>query len=293
MPLTPMQIQAPPGPFVDADWLEAHLDQPGLRVLDVRGRHPSSPKPHAKRAEYATSHIPGAVLADWEHDLIDGDDPVPYQVAGPRDFARHAERLGAGDGDLVVTYDDYYGIFAARVAWAFRLYGAEARVLDGGWPTWLEEGRPVTDATPQHPQASFTPRPRPRLRLTLAELEAARARGATVIDARPRHLYLGEEGAPGTGHIPGALCLPYPELVDGSAGIVAAPAAIRRLLRGAGLDPERPPAELVVSCGSGVSATLALIALESVGIHGAGVYDGAFNEWSADPARPIAYGPAG
>ena len=72
MPLTPMQIQAPPGPLVDADWLEAHLDQPGLRVLDVRGRHPSSPKPHAKRAEYATSHIPGAVLADWEHDLIDG-----------------------------------------------------------------------------------------------------------------------------------------------------------------------------------------------------------------------------
>jgi thiosulfate/3-mercaptopyruvate sulfurtransferase len=292
MSLTQPQIQAPPGPFVDADWLEAHLDEPGLRVIDVRGRHMSSPKPHTKRAEYATAHIPGAVLADWEHDLVDGADPVPYQVAGPKDFARQAERLGVGDGDLVVTYDDYYGIFAARVAWAFRLYGAEARVLDGGWPTWSEEGRLVTSADPEHPPASFTPRPRPGLRLTLADLEAARARGATVIDARPRHLYLGEEDAPGTGHIPGALCLPYPELVDGSAGIVAAPAAIRRLLRGAGLDPERPPAELVVSCGSGVSATLALVALETVGIQGAGVYDGSFNEWSADPARPIAYGAA-
>ena len=161
-------------------------------------------------------------------------------MAGPEDFARQAERLGVGDGDLVVTYDDYYGIFAARVAWAFRFYGAEARVLDGGWPTWFEEGRPVTSATPEDPGASFTPRPRPRLRLTLADLEDARARGATVIDARPRHLYLGEEGAPGTGHIPGALCLPYPELVDGSAGLVAAPAAIRRLLRGAGLDPGAP-----------------------------------------------------
>ena len=117
-------------------------------------------------------------------------------------------------------------------------------------------------------------------------------RGATVIDARPRHLYLGEEGAAGTGHIPGALCLPYPELVDGSAGLMARPAAIRRLLRGAGLNPERPPGEVVVSCGSGVSATLALVALESVGIHGAGVYDGSFNEWSADASRAVAYGPA-
>ena len=56
-----------------------------------------------------------------------------------------------GDGDLVVTYDDYYGIFAGRVAWAFRLHGADARVLDGGWPTWLEENRPSTDETPDEP----------------------------------------------------------------------------------------------------------------------------------------------
>ena len=292
--MTPIatQIQAPPGPFVDADWLEAHLDHPGLRILDVRGRHFSSAKPHVKRAEYETAHIPGAVMADWEHDLVDPDDPVPYQVATPHDVALHAERLGVGDGDLVVTYDDYYGIFAARVAWAFRLYGCEARVLDGGWPTWSEEGRTVTSETPERSSAPFTPRLRPELRLSLGELEAARARGATVIDARPRHLYLGEPGAPGTGHIPGALCVPYPELVDGSNGIVATPPAIRRLLRGAGLDPDRPPAEVVVSCGSGVSATLLLAALESADIHGAGVYDGSFNEWSADPARPVEYGPA-
>ena len=152
------QIQAPPGAFVDADWLEAHLDHPGLRVVDVRGRHFSSPKPHVKRAEYEAAHIPGAVLADWEHDLVDPDDPVPYQVAAPHDVALHAERLGVGDGDLVVTYDDYYGIFAARLAWAFRLHGCEARVLDGGWPTWSEEGRTVTSATPERPPARFTPR---------------------------------------------------------------------------------------------------------------------------------------
>ena len=283
-------IDPPPGPFVDSDWLEARLDHPRLRVLDVRGRHPSSPKPHAKRAEYDAGHVPGAVLVDWEHDFTDPNDPVPYQVAPPELFARHAERLGVGDGDLVVTYDDYYGIFASRVAWAFRVHGAEARVLDGGWPTWAEDDRPVAAAPPERAPATFTPRTRAGLRLTLADLEAARDRGATLVDARPRHLYIGEEGAPGTGHIPGALCLPYPELVDGSTGLLAAPAAIRRLLRGTGVDPERPPAELVTTCGSGVSATLALFALEAAGVDAVGVYDGAFNEWSADPERPVAYG---
>ena len=292
MPLTSTRIDVAPGPLVDAEWLENRLGRPTLRVIDVRGRHPSSPKPHVKRTEFAAAHIPGAVLADWEHDFVDAADTVPYQVAGPELFARHAERLGVGDGDLVVTYDDYYGIFAARVAWAFRLYGAEVCVLDGGWQTWVEEGRPVTDDAPAPTAASFTPRTRPRLRLTLADLDAARARGATLVDARPRHLFLGEEGVPNTGHIPGALCLPYPELVDGSAGVMAGPAAIERLLRGAGIDPGAPPDELVATCGSGVSATLALLALESVGIRGAGVYDGSFNEWSADPERPIAYGPS-
>src|ERR1700681_2915454 len=119
------------------------------------------------------------------------------------------------------------------------------------------------------------------------------ATGATLVDARPRHLYLGEPGASGTGHIPGALSLPYQELVDGATGIFATPAAIARLLRGAGLDPARPPNELIATCGTGVSATVALIALELAGVHGAGVYDGAFSEWSADPRRPIDYGAAG
>src|SRR6185437_9355244 len=131
----------PPGPLVDADWLEGQLGYPRLRVLDVRGRHPSSALPHAKRAEYDKSHIPGAVFVDWEQDFVATDSEVPVQVAPADAFAARAGALGVGDGDLVVTYDDYYGIFAARVAWAFRLYGAEARVLDGGWGTWREQGR--------------------------------------------------------------------------------------------------------------------------------------------------------
>ena len=63
-----------------------------------------------------------------------------------------------------------YGIFAARIAWAFRYYGAEARVLDGGWSTWREEGRPVSEGAVERHRTRFTARPRPRLRRTLAEV---------------------------------------------------------------------------------------------------------------------------
>jgi thiosulfate/3-mercaptopyruvate sulfurtransferase len=287
------ELEIPPGPLVGSEWLQVNLDRPRIRVLDARGRHPSSSLAHAKSAEYAESHVLGAIFVDWEHDFVDTADPVPYQIASAAAFADRAAALGIEDGDLIVTYDDYYGIFAARVAWSFRFYGAEARVLDGGWRTWADEGRPTTARVPERQAATFTPRTRTALRRDLAEVEIASAAGATLVDARPRHLFLGEPGAPGTGHIPGALSLPYQELVDGATGLFATPAAIRRLLRDAGVDPERPPRELITTCGTGVSATVALLALELAGVHGAGVYDGSFSEWSADPGRPIAYGAAG
>jgi thiosulfate/3-mercaptopyruvate sulfurtransferase len=289
---TPPQLPVPDGPLVSAGWLEQHLEHPRVRVLDVRGRHPSSSLPHAKRAEYELGHIPGAVFIDWERDFVNADDPVPVQIADADAFAARAGKLGVGHDQLVVTYDDYYGIFAARLAWAFRHYGAESRVLDGGWTTWREERRAVSDQPVELDLTTFRARTRPQLRRTLADVEQAQARGAMLVDARPRHLFLGERGVANTGHIPGSRCLPYQELVDGGTGLWASPAAVARLARDAGIDPDHPPQELIATCGSGVSATVALLALELVGVHAQGIFDGSFNEWSSDPARPIAYGPA-
>jgi thiosulfate/3-mercaptopyruvate sulfurtransferase len=93
-------------------------------------------------------------------------------------------------------------------------------------------------------------------------------------------------------HIRARGACPYQELVDGATGLWAAPAAVARLARDAGIDPDRPPQELIATCGSGVSATVAMLSLERIGVHCHGVYDGSFNVWAADPARPVASGPA-
>ncbi len=149
------QLTPTTGPLVDGDWLEDHLGHPRLRLLDARGRHPSSALPHAKRADYERAHIPGAGFVNWTRDFVDPRGTVPFQLAEPEDFAADAGALGIAGDEVVVSYDDYYGIHAARIAWALRCHGVEAKVLDGGWRTWADEGRPVIGRRPTRGRRTF------------------------------------------------------------------------------------------------------------------------------------------
>jgi thiosulfate/3-mercaptopyruvate sulfurtransferase len=281
----------PQGPLVSTAWLEAHLGTPRLRIVDIRGEVGGDPP--AKRAEYDHAHIPGAVFADWTADFVDGDARIPVQLAPPNGFRASAERLGIGDGDMVVTYDDYFNIFAGRLWWALRANGHRAvRVLDGGWRTWCGEGRATTASQTPVCSARFTPRPAPRLCRSLEDVGSAMERGTTLVDARPRHLYDGDSGAPRTGHIPGAVNVPYTELVDHDSGLFASPEELREVLAAAGIDPEDGDSEVISSCGSGVSASVVCMALDLLGRPDVPVFDGSFAEWVADPERPVAQKPA-
>ena len=158
---------------VSTEWLAAHLSDPEVRIVDIRGKVlPPGSKPRyvAKRGDYDDGHIPGAAFVDWTRDIVDADDPIPSQVAAPGPFAAKMTELGVGDGTMVVAYDDYDHIFAGRLAWALRYYGHDAvRILDGGWSRWLAEGRPVVASAPPAmlPGAAsgavFTARARPSL----------------------------------------------------------------------------------------------------------------------------------
>jgi thiosulfate/3-mercaptopyruvate sulfurtransferase len=282
--------------IVSAQWLEDRLHAPHLRVVDIRGKvlpPGNSPRYVAKREAYEAAHIPGAVFVDWTRDIVDLADPIPVQVAPLDTFAAAMETLGIGDDSLVVAYDDYDHIFAGRIAWALRYYGHDAvRVLDGGWSRWTSEGRPTTREVPHRAPARFTARPRPWLRRTADEVARILGRpDALLIDARSPEQYAGKVSAAGRGgHIPGAYNVHYARLVDASTGQFLPLDALARAFAEAGVEVGNLPKEVVVYCNGGVSCTVPMNALRLLGRDDVAVYDGSWNEWGNDPARPVTTG---
>jgi thiosulfate/3-mercaptopyruvate sulfurtransferase len=282
--------------LVSTDWLAANLGAPGLRVVDIRGKvlpPGSKPRYFAKREDYEAGHIPGAVFVDWTRDIVDPLDPVPGQIANPASFAEKMGALGIGDDTLVVAYDDYNHIFAGRLAWALQYYGHDAvRILDGGWSRWIAEGRPTSRETPAALQSRFTARVRPALRTTADDVAGALGKTDVVlIDARPPDQYTGAASAARrAGHIPGARNVHYARLVDEQTGRFLSNAELAEQFARANVDltKGRP---VVVYCNGGVSCTVALHALRMLGRgKDVAVYDGSWNEWGNDDARPITKG---
>ncbi len=288
---------------VSSEWLAAHLGEPNLRIVDVRGKVlPPGNKPRylAKRSDYEASHIPGAVFVDWTRDLIDPADPVPMQVAGPEAFSAKMAELGIGRETLVVAYDDYDHIFAGRLAWALRYYGHDAvRILDGGWSRWVREGRATRSSAEGDSSQAFCPSPfgagaRPELRRTAEDVVKLRGRApgeVLLIDARAPEQYAGTVSASARGgHIPGARNVPYDKLVDAETGTFLPATELAHVFGDSGIDVTSLPREIVVYCNGGVSCTIPLNALRILGRDDVAVYDGSWNEWGADAARPIRIG---
>jgi thiosulfate/3-mercaptopyruvate sulfurtransferase len=276
-----------PGPVVDVDWLHDHIDAPELRVADVRWSLAGPPG----RQLYDAGHLPGAVFVDAEDELSSpGDGPGRHPIPAPAKLARALGRLGIGDEHVVVAYDDTGGSIAARLWWLYRHYGHDGRcaVLDGGIGAWTDAGLPLTTDAPDHPPATWTPGEPAADLVDTPTIEASLDGRVLLVDARAGERYRGETEPvdPRPGHIPGAVSAPWSGNL-GPDGRFLAPDALRARYRHLGVDGSRP---VVAYCGSSLTATHDLLAMELAGLGGAQLYEGSWSHWSSDPARPAAIG---
>jgi thiosulfate/3-mercaptopyruvate sulfurtransferase len=207
-------------------------------------------------------------------------------------------RAGVGPETHVVAYDDTGGSIAARLWWLLRHFGhLRVSVLDGGITRWVAEGRPLSRDVPAPSPGAFVPRPGEGQVVGKDEVRRLSGDpGAVVLDARATERYEGrvEPVDPRAGHVPGAVSAPFAANLasgeaEGAAGArFKAPAALRAQYAALGVTPGL---EVVVYCGSGVTACHNLLALHLAGIHHARLYEGSWSDWSADPALPVAIGP--
>jgi thiosulfate/3-mercaptopyruvate sulfurtransferase len=274
--------------FVTTDWLEAHLGEPDLAIIDGTFFMPDEGR--NALAEYRAGHIPGAVFFDIDA-IADHSTNLPHMLPSPAQFADAMRTLGIDEKMRIVVYDAS-GLFSApRVWWTLRLFGAKnVKILAGGLPKWKEEGRALESGDVTRAPQTFAVDLDASCVSSAADVLAASQSGsAQIVDARGAPRFLGQvpEPRPGlrSGHIPKSANVPYRDVIEN--GQTRAPEEIVEIFARAGIDFKKP---IVTSCGSGVTAAILLLALETAGKKGVRLYDGSWSEWGARHDLPIEVG---
>jgi 3-mercaptopyruvate sulfurtransferase SseA len=275
---------------VSADWVEKHLGTPGFKVVDASWYLPAHKR--AAKEEYVAGHLPGAVFFDQDV-IADHSTGLPHSLPSPEFFAAEVGKLGISETDTIVVYDGMGFFSAPRVWWMLRTMGAkDVYVLDGGLDGWKAEGRALETGTTAPETAVFTPKFRADKVIPFDTMrEIVDDGSAQIADARGAGRFTGEEAEPRagmrSGHMPGARSLPATSL--SANGRFKDVATLKTMIADAGIDLSKP---VVTSCGSGVTAAVIMLALESVGHDDNALYDGSWSEWGSRQDTAIVTGPA-
>jgi thiosulfate/3-mercaptopyruvate sulfurtransferase len=271
--------------LVEPEWLEAHLDDGGIRIVEV-DENPEL---------YAQAHIPGAVGFDWQRDL---QDPVRRDFLGPEEFGALFGARGIGDEHTIVLYGDRNNWFAAYTYWYLKYYGHDrVLLLNGPREKWIADRRPATGAVPAHAPASFTARPGDEtIRARREEVLAAVGDSVRLVDVRSPAEFAGEiispqgyeqEGAQRAGHIPGAASIPWAQAVR-EDGTFKSAQELRELYGAKGVLDGDP---IIAYCRIGErSAHTWFVLHELLGQERVKNYDGSWTEWGSLVGVPVEKG---
>ncbi|MFC7441358.1 sulfurtransferase [Laceyella putida] len=275
--------------LVSLDWLHQHLHDPRVIIVDCRFQ---LGQPDAGRNAYRQDHIPGAFYLDLEQDLSGplsthgGRHPLPV----PELFAKTVGAIGIDDSVTVVAYDNQGGAMAGRLWWLLTYLGhPQARVLNGSYSLWKKQGYPISAELPSAQPRLFQPRVQPQLVATMEEVKAKLQDPETVIiDSREGVRYRGEKEPidPVAGHIPGAKHYFFKEAFAEEGQLKQSKALEEHF---ANIPKDK---EVIVYCGSGVTATPNILALREAGYHRVKLYAGSWSDWISYPDNPIATGEA-
>ncbi len=271
--------------IVSTGWLTDHLHE--VRVVDVSWYLPADKRD--PKAEFAAGHIPGAVFYDLDA-LSDPASGLPHMLTAPEVFARDAGALGIGDDDMVAAYDGAGMFSAARLWWMLKVMGhGKVAVLGGGLPKWKAEGRPLEKGAVTPRPARFTAKPVADQVRDFAYMKSHLGQ-TQMLDARSSSRFIGEEKEPRAGvrggHMPGAVNMHYRILLNDD-GTLKSDSDLRRIFAEKGVDLRAP---IVASCGSGVSASILMLALAQLGAPQTSLYDGSWTEWGGRPEAPVETG---
>jgi thiosulfate/3-mercaptopyruvate sulfurtransferase len=272
--------------LVTTDWLADHLNDPGIRVVEV----------DEDTDAYGRGHIPGAVAVNWNTDL---QDPLRRDFIDPEQFAKLQDSLGITPTTTVVLYGGNNNWFAAYAYWYYKVYGhGPVELLDGGRKSWELEGRDLTTDTSPVSASGGYPVNQPDFSIRAFRDQVLNdyvgQSGRSLVDVRSPEEYRGEKLAPDhlpqeaaqrPGHIPGAANIPWAKAVDANTGKFLTDEQLAELYGSQGLDPSK---DVVAYCRIGERSAHTWFALhELLGYANVRNYDGSWTEWGSLVGVPI------
>jgi len=276
--------------LVGTAWLERHLDDPCIRILDCTvflTPHDGGVSRESGFTAWQKSHIPGSDFADLLTEWSDQDSALPLMKPSAERIAQIMSRYGMGEGTHVVLYDRCMQLSAAWLWWMLRTFGFDdVSVLNGGWEKWKQEKRPVSKDTVACSGGSFVPRMRHDMIADKTEvLKAIGNSEYLIIDALSADQHRGRVARYGRpGHIPSSINLYARDLVDPDTHAYLPVKELKRKCDAAGDFLEK---RVITYCGAGPAGSNVAFVLTLLGASNVAVYDGALSEWAMDESLPM------